>query len=226
MNILMIEDDAGIVRFVKRGLEAEHYHVDVAANGTQGIKAAKESNPSLILLDLMLPDINGHEVCRQLREFGVKVPVLMLTAVDAVEEKVKGLRVGADDYLTKPFAFSELLARIEAVLRRTSPEVEKDEISAGSLHIDMGAKKVIFKEKQITLTSKEFALLVYLVNEKEKVLSRLDILKHVWGTEEDPMTNVVDVCVFSLRRKLGEEGASLIQTVRGFGYQFVADSGE
>ncbi len=224
MNILMIEDDAGIVRFVKRGLEAEDYHVDVAINGTEGIKAAMDRTPSLILLDLMLPDINGHEVCQQLRGFGVKAPILMLTAVDEVDQKVKGLRAGADDYLTKPFAFDELLARIEAVLRRSNADADIEELQAGSLYIDMGAKKVVLDGHHIPMTSKEYTLLVYLMKGKDKVLSRLDILKHVWGTDEDPMTNVVDVCVFSVRRKLGEEGAALIQTVRGFGYQFVANS--
>lgn len=222
MNILMIEDDAGIVRFVKRGLEAESYRVDVANDGRQGIKLATETNPSLILLDLMLPDISGHEVCQQLRDYGVQAPVLMLTAVDAVEEKVRGLRAGADDYLTKPFAFSELLARIEAVLRRSSTESESDELRAGPVVIEQGAKKVYLDGNPISLTTKEYCLLVYLVEQRKKVLSRLDILKHVWGTDEDPMTNVVDVCVFSLRRKLGEDGPSLVQTVRGFGYQFVA----
>ncbi|MFC1750335.1 response regulator transcription factor [Pseudomonadota bacterium] len=225
MKILLVEDDRRIIEFVKRGLEAEGYNIDVAENGEDALKIAASPTYSLIILDRMLPDIEGAEICQRLRIDGNHVPVLMLTAMDAIEEKVKGLRMGADDYLTKPFAFEELLARIEALLRRNQSFEEKEtELVLGDLRMNFETKEVFRGDQVISLTPKEFSLLAYLMSNTGKVVSRTKILENVWGYNTDPLTNVVEVCIRGLRRKVDEEfPEQLIQTVRGFGYKICAE---
>ncbi len=225
MKILLVEDDKRIIEFVKRGLEAEGYNVDAAESGEEALKLATLPTYTLIILDRMLPDIEGADICQRLRIDGIHTPILMLTAMDAVEERVKGLRMGADDYLTKPFAFEELLARIEALLRRKQGfEEKKVELTLADLRLNFDTKEVTRGEQAISLTPKEFSLLAYLMNNAGKVVSRTKILENVWGYSTDPLTNVVEVCILGLRRKVdGDFPVQLIQTVRGFGYKIVAE---
>jgi len=224
MTILMIEDDARILEFVKRGLEAEGYLIETANNGEQGLKLATSSEYELLLLDLMLPDISGQEVCRKLRQQGVTTPVLMLTAMDSLEDKVEGLHMGADDYLTKPFAFDELIARIQALIRRSNShknyKEKVAELVVADLTLNRDTREVHRAGQLVELTPKEYALLEYFMQTPGRVFSRSQILDKVWGYNADPLTNVVEVYIRNLRRKL-DEGfpSSLIKTVRGFGYK-------
>lgn len=221
MAILIIEDDERILEFVRRGLEAEGYLIETAGNGGQGLQLMLNAEYDLLLLDLMLPDMSGQEVCRQLRQQGVKSPVLMLTAMDSLEDKVEGLRMGADDYLTKPFAFDELIARIQALLRRSKGYKEQVvELCAGDLTLNRETREIHRAGRLIELTPKEYALLEYFMQAPGRVFSRSQILDQVWGYNSDPLTNVVEVYIRNLRRKL-DEGfpTSLIKTVRGFGYK-------
>jgi len=225
MAILMVEDDDRISGFVKRGLEAEGYFVDVAGNGKEALQVASSSVYDLVLLDLMLPDMSGQEICRRLRIAGIKTPILMLTAMDGLEDKVEGLRIGADDYLTKPFAFEELIARIQALLRRTQGyHQELVELVVGDLVLNRESRTVHRDGRQIDLTAKEFSLLDYLMANENKVLSREKILNNVWGYNSDPLTNVVEVYIRNLRRKIDSDGSlPLIKTSRGFGYKINAE---
>jgi two-component system OmpR family response regulator len=220
MNVLLIEDDERIVEFVRRGLEAEGYRVDVARRGADGIRRVG-AGTRVIILDLLLPDIDGREVCRRLRESGVATPILMLTALYTIKDKVHGLRLGADDYLTKPFAFSELVARVQALGRRGgSYRPDQTALQAGDLVLDRETHEVRRGERLIVLTPREFSLLACLIAASGTVVSRSEILAQVWGSSEHPLTNVVDVYVRQLRRKLDQGGSPpLIQTVRGFGYK-------
>ncbi len=223
MTILIVEDDERISQFVKRGLEAEGYRVEVADTGKCGLQLAVGGEYDLILLDLMLPELSGQDVCQQLRQQGDNTPILMLTAMDALDDKVAGLRLGADDYLTKPFAFDELLARICALLRRNqerSYSVYSCELSVAGVTLNRDTREVFREGRQIELTPKEFALLEYFMSSPGHVLSRSKILDRVWGYNADPLTNVVDVYIRNLRRKV-DEGFStqIIKTVRGFGYK-------
>lgn len=219
MNVLLVEDDARIVRFVRRGLEAEGFDVDVVENGDDALEVGKANDYPIVILDRMLPDIDGMEVCRQLRQEKKQCLILMLTAKDALEDKIEGLRGGADDYLTKPFDFEELLARMAALLRRGAYRQAEPVLRVGNLTLDPAARKVRRGDREIVLTPKEFKLLAYLMENAGKVLSRPRILNHVWRYSFDPGTKVVDVYIRYLRRKIdsGEETA-LIKTVRGFGY--------
>jgi len=221
MAILMVEDDERISGFVKRGLEAESYFVDVANNGKEALEVASSSVYDLILLDLMLPDMTGQEICRRLRVADIKTPILMLTAMDGLEDKVEGLRIGADDYLTKPFAFEELIARVQALLRRTHGyQQESVELVVGDLVLNRESRTVHRNKQQIDLTPKEFTLLDYLMLNENKVLSREKILNNVWGYNSDPLTNVVEVYIRNLRRKIDcDDYHPLIKTSRGFGYK-------
>lgn len=221
MAILIIEDDARIVEFIRRGLEAEGYLTDVASDGREGLKIAAAPDYELILLDLMLPDISGQEICRQLRLSGVTTPILMLTAMDTVEDKVEGLRIGADDYLTKPFAFDELVARIEALLRRSQGFKQKSsELAVADLTLNRETHEVRRGGRLIELTPKEYSLLEYFMTAPGKVFSRTRILDNVWGHSTDPLTNVVEVYIRNLRRKIDDgQPVQLIKTVRGFGYK-------
>jgi len=223
MQILVVEDDERIVNFLKRGLEAEHYQVDVAQNGREAIDMASAVAYQAIILDLILPVLGGVEVCKQLRKDNVKTPILMLTARDTLEDKVEGLEIGADDYMTKPFAFEELLARIKSLQRR-SPYQEADaKLAVADLVLNKERHEVTRKGKKINLTNREFSLLECLMRHPNKVLSRTFILEQVWGYHYDTLTNVVDVYVRYLRKKIDEEHPKrLIQTVRDVGYKIEA----
>lgn len=222
MRVLLVEDDERIVDFVQRGLKAEGYAVEVARSGQQAIALGGEGKFQAIILDLGLPDLNGRQVCERLRDAGVVTPILMLTARDAVQDKVTGLRSGADDYMTKPFAFEELLARIEALMRRRSGEIKQEskELRIADLQLNRETHEVRRGETLIDLTPKEFALLECFMRLPGKVLSRTRILEQVWGYSADPLTNVVDVYIRQLRRKIDDDyQLKLLKTVRGFGYK-------
>ena len=220
MNVLLVEDDERIVEFVRRGLEAEGHKVEVARNGLDALGRAQSRGCQLIILDLLLPDLDGREVCRQLRAADVTTPLLMLTALDALEDRVHGLRIGADDYLVKPFAFEELLARVDALGRRGAHYREAPaQIRVHDLMLDRDTREVWRGDRLVPLTPKEFALLDCLMRAPGKVVSRPRILEQVWGCTRHPLTNVVEVYVRHLRRKVDQDApVRLIQTVRGAGY--------
>jgi len=221
MTILIVEDDERISQFVRRGLEAEGYLTEVANTGELGLQLARGAEYELLLLDLMLPGLSGQEVCRQLRQQRITTPILMLTAMDALDDKVEGLRMGADDYLTKPFAFDELIARIQALLRRSQGyEEHVTELAVADLTFNRDTREIHRAGQLIELTPKEYALLEYFMKTPGRVFSRSQILDQVWGYNADPLTNVVEVYIRNLRRKV-DEGfpTSLIKTVRGFGYK-------
>ena len=221
MNILIVEDDPRVADFLERGLRAEGYRVQLARTGTEGLALARSADLSLLLLDLMLPGLSGLELCQTLRAEGRHTPVLMLTAMSALEDKIKGLRLGADDYLTKPFAFEELLARIEALLRRGREQrVTATSLQIADLVLDRERMQVTRAGRPITLTAKELAFLELMMSAPGRVYSRERILSNVWGTNEDPLTNVVDVYVRRLRAKIDEgHPLALLKTVRGLGYR-------
>lgn len=225
-KVLMVEDDTRIAQFVQRGLEAEGYVIDMADDGDLALSMARSHDYALIILDRMLPGYSGIEICRLLRVEKNPALVLMLTAMDDLQDKVGGLKSGADDYLTKPFAFDELLARMEALLRRcaTAPRDEAM-LRVGDLTLDMNTKKAWRGTREITLTAREFALLAYLMSHPGNVISRSRLLDNVWNIDFDPGTKVVDVYIRYLRQKIDDADApSLIQTVRGFGYKLQADA--
>ena len=219
MRLLLIEDDSRIARFITRGLEAERYATDVAPDGEQGIEMAQAGIYDLILLDLVLPGIDGIQVCRQLRAQQIRVPILILTAKDSVEDTVTGLEAGADDYLTKPFAFEELVARIHALLRRPAAVRPERTLEVADLTLDGRAHEAKRAGQLLDLTPKEFSLLEYLMSHPGRVLSRTLIEEHVWGYHHDPLTNVVDVYIRRLRQKVDQPFPHpLIHTIRGVGY--------
>lgn len=225
MRVLLVEDDERIVDFVQRGLKAEGYAVEVARSGKEAVALGSEGQFQVIILDLGLPDINGRQVCERLRSNGITTPILMLTARDAVQDKVNGLRSGADDYMTKPFAFEELLARIEVLMRRRSGEIklESKELRIADLLLNVETHEVRRGETLIDLTPKEFSLLECFMRMPGKVLSRTRILEQVWGYSADPLTNVVDVYIRQLRRKIDDDyELKLLKTIRGFGYKMDA----
>jgi heavy metal response regulator len=218
MRILVVEDEKALANIIKKGLEEEGYAVDVAYNGEDGLFMAENESSDLIILDIMLPIIDGMTILRRIRKAGVRTPVLMLTARDAVTDKVSGLDSGADDYLTKPFHFEELLARIRVLLRRDS-EAKTSVIQIGDLHIDMASHEVKMAGKQVLLSAREYALLELLAVNRNKVLSRTYISEHIYDYEFDLDSNVIDVFVNRIRNKIdkGYE-TKLIHTVRGAGY--------
>ncbi|MEO0989777.1 MAG: response regulator transcription factor [Pseudomonadota bacterium] len=221
MNILLIEDEARLADFVRRGLSAEGWSVDHATDGETALELAVDSAYDVILLDLMLPGVQGQDVCRKLRARKSTSPILMLTALDAQEEKVDGLRSGADDYLTKPFDFDELVARIEALHRRATSyayEAEADVIEVGEILFRKQSMSVTVGDVELELSKKERDLLVLFMTNRGRVLSRERILNTIWGLNEDPLTNVVDVYVGRLRRKLGDESGRIV-TIRNVGYR-------
>lgn len=224
MNILVVEDDPRVADFLLRGLKAEGYSVELARNGPDGLALARTGDPGLLLLDLMLPGLSGLELCQTLRSEGRHVPVLMLSALSNTEDKVNGLRLGADDYLTKPFAFEELLARIEALMRRGREQRQRaSTLQVADLVLDLERMQATRAGQPIALTAKELAFLELLMSAPGRVYSRERILSNVWGTNEDPLTNVVDVYVRRLRAKIDEGHAiALLKTVRGFGYRLDA----
>jgi two-component system, OmpR family, response regulator MprA len=216
-RILVVEDDARVSSSVRRALLYEGYDVTLAADGRAALDQARETEPDLVLLDIMLPGIDGIEVCRRLRAAG-DVPILMLTARDATADRVVGLDSGADDYLAKPFAYDELLARVRALLRRRLP-VEEHALRYADLTLDPGTREVRRAGRAIQLTTLEFDLLRHLLKHPRQVLSRAQLLEAVWGYDSENVSNVVDVYVGYLRAKLEEAGEPrLIQTVRGAGY--------
>ena len=218
MRILVVEDEKKVASFIKKGLEEEHYAVDTAPDGEKGLYLAEVNTYDLIVLDLMLPKINGLELLRKVRQNGNNVPILVLTAKDSVDDIVKGLDAGCDDYLTKPFAFSELLARLRALLRRERAEKEPV-LKVGDLTLAVTTHKVMRGEKEIELTSKEYALLEYFMRNPDRVLTRTMISEHVWDYHFDSMTNVIDVYVNYLRKKIDKDfEPKLIHTMRGIGY--------
>jgi DNA-binding response OmpR family regulator len=227
MNILVVEDDIRVADFLLRGLRAEGYRVQLARTGPEGLELARSSELSLLLLDLMLPGLSGLELCQTLRAEGHHVPVLMLTALSETEDKVSGLRLGADDYLTKPFAFEELLARIEALLRRGREQRPRaTTLQVADLVLDRERMQVARAGQPIPLTAKELAFLELLMSTPGRVYSRERILANVWGTNEDPLTNIVDVYVRRLRAKIDDGHAvPLLKTVRGLGYRLDAAPG-
>ncbi|MDX8395782.1 MAG: response regulator transcription factor [Mariprofundaceae bacterium] len=224
MKILVVEDEERVAHFIQKGLKEEGHAVDVSYDGEDGGFLAEVNDYDLIILDLMLPKKNGLQVCREIRERGVITPVLMLTARDSVEDKVRGLDAGADDYLAKPFAFEELLARVRALLRRRS-ESKTPTLQLADLELDPMSRQVTRSGKGIRLTTKEYALLEYLMRNPKKVLSRTRIGEHGWDMNFDPESNVIDVYVSHLRAKIdkGFEPA-LLHTLRGQGYILSADA--
>lgn len=219
MRALVVEDEMKMAALLKRGLEEEGHAVDVAPSGSQAVWLATENPYDVIVLDVMLPDFDGFEVCRKLRRNGQWAPVLMLTARDAVEDRVAGLDTGADDYLTKPFSFAELLARVRALSRRGVVE-RPSVLQVGDLTLDPANHKVARSGRAINLTSKEFALLEYFMRHPGEVLSRTRLIEHVWDFAYEGDSNVVDVYIRYLREKIDRPfGAKSIDTVRGAGYR-------
>ena len=220
MRLLLVEDDRSVAGFVREGLEADRHDVEVVSDGGLGLELALKGDYGLILLDVGLPTKSGIEVCRTLREQGIRTPILMLTAKDSVEDKVKGLEIGADDYLTKPFALEELTARVKALLRRPSDRTGGPALKVADLELDADAHEVRRAGRLIPLTPKEFTLLEYLMRRTDRALSRSLIREQVWGSRQESLTNVVDVYIRRLRRKIDAGSARpLIHTVRGVGYQ-------
>ena len=218
MRILIVEDEKKVAAFIKKGLEEETYAVDVASDGEEGLHLGEQNPYDLIVLDLMLPKINGLDILSHLRAKKIDTPILLLTAKDSVEDKVEGLNQGADDYLTKPFAFSELLARIRVLLRRGKTET-KTTLEIADLTLDLVSHKVSRGNEEIELTGKEYSLLEYFLRNQEKVLTRTMIAEHVWDYNFDTFTNVIDVYVNHLRKKIDKNfPAKLLHTLRGVGY--------
>ncbi len=218
MRILVVEDEPGVAHFVRQGLTEAGHAVDVARDGQEGLDYALAAEYDAIVLDIMLPRLNGLDLLRELRNHGIKTPVLLLTAKDAIDDRVKGLDAGADDYLVKPFAFPELLARIRALLRR--PPLQADSVlRVGDLEMDIATRKVNRNGQPIDLTPREFSLLEFLMRHRNQVLTRTQIAEHVWNFDFYNESNVVDVYIGYLRRKI-DRGFPypLIHTVRGVGY--------
>lgn len=221
MNILLVEDEARVADFIRRGLAAEGWSIDHAADGEDALEHAASNTYDVILLDLMLPGIQGQDVCRKLRARKSKTPILMLTALDSPEERVEGLKIGADDYLPKPFDFDELIARVEALHRRATgyaSDLNDTVLTSGALSFDKSSLQVMVDGKEIELSKKERDLLLLFLTNSGRVLSRERILNAVWGLNADPLTNVVDVYVGRLRRKIGAEGERIV-TLRNVGYR-------
>ncbi|MEA2712367.1 MAG: hypothetical protein QOK27_328 [Gemmatimonadales bacterium] len=218
MKILVVEDDRTVGQYVKRGLEEQRYHADLVDDGMEGLRLASGGRYDLIVLDLRLPEMNGLEVLRTLRDRGNTTPVLVLTAQDAVDFKVQALRSGADDYVTKPFAFEELLARVEALGRRPK-EIRTPLLRVGDLELDMATREVRRAGERIELTPKEYTVLEYLMRHAGRVMSRTLITEYAWDYHFDPGTNIVDVVINRLRKKVDSgQIQKLVHTVRGVGY--------
>lgn len=219
MRVLIIEDEKHLSNVVKKGLVEEGYAVDQAFDGEEGLYLAESESYDLIILDLMLPKIEGIEVCRQLRNKKIKTPILMLTAKTQTEEKVAGLDAGADDYLIKPFAFTELKARLQALLRRGHNSTDLI-LKLADLEIDPAKHMVKRSNQSISLTPKEFAILEYLMRYKDEVVTRTQITEHVWDYNFDALSNVVDVFIASLRKKINQHSKkNLLYTIHGVGYK-------
>lgn len=217
MKILIIEDDHKIANALKQGLEQEGYITDIAYNGTDGYDIASVEAFDLIILDLMLPGLTGIEICKNLRKENNHTPIIMLTAKGDLNDKIDGLNSGADDYLTKPFAFEELLARIKALLRRPL-DIVSETLQIKDLVLNTKTFKLTKHGKEIELSKKEFSLLEYLMRNKNRILTKENILEHVWSYESDVLENTVEVYIGYLRNKIDKQ-KTLIKTIRGFGYK-------
>ncbi len=222
MRILLVDDDKNLCDTLKRGLEENTYAVDCVHHGEDGVFYAEITPYDLIILDVMMPKKDGWNVCRELRLKKVSTPILMLTAKDAVEDRVRGLDNGADDYLVKPFAFAELLARVRALLRRDGA-VKSSEITIGDLNLNTVTRDVSWKNNPVKLTSKEFAILEYLMRHPSAVVTRTMIEEHAWNYDFDSMSNLVDVYIRRIRQKIDPDlGKQIITTIRGAGYKIKA----
>ncbi|MDH3901956.1 MAG: response regulator transcription factor [Xanthomonadales bacterium] len=221
MRILIVEDETRIADFLQRGLRAEGHFPVVANDGESGLALALEGDFDLILLDMMLPGLHGREICQQLRMSKINTPLIILSAMDSLDDVIAGLRMGADDYMTKPFSFEELLARIETVMRRSSEVAsEEQSLAVGSLSFDRDSLRFTVDGKEIKMTAKELAIIELLMSHPGTLFSRERILSNVWGMNMDPLTNVVDVYIGKLRKKIdGDRTDSIIETVRGLGYR-------
>ncbi|OGM77334.1 DNA-binding response regulator [Candidatus Woesebacteria bacterium RIFOXYA1_FULL_43_9] len=220
MKVLVVEDEHKIANSIKKGLELENFVADVAFDGTEGFDMAASGDYDVIILDLMLPGMDGVEICKELRSEGVHTPILMLTAKSQIVDKVKGLNAGADDYLAKPFAFEELLARVKALNRRPK-KLDGKILSAGEIVLDTQKQTVTSEGKEMLLSVKEFSLLEYFLRHPNQVISKDRLIASVWNYDTDILPNTVEVFVASLRKKLGRE---VIKTVRGFGYKVTSGS--
>jgi two-component system copper resistance phosphate regulon response regulator CusR len=220
MKLLIVEDEPKVVEFLKKGLEEQGYEIDVAYDGQMGEKLALRNTYDVIIIDIVLPFINGYELCRHIRESKQQIPILMLTALGTTEDKITGFDAGADDYLVKPFEFQELLARIKSLTKRTSGIIQTSNlIKVADLILDIDKKVAIRGDKKIELTAKEFALLEYLIRNKGRVVSRADIAEKVWDITFDTGTNIVDVYINILRKKIDKDfEKKLIHTRIGLGY--------
>ena len=216
VNVLVVQDDARIASFIRRGLEAEGFAVRTASDGAEGLRLTESSDFDLIILDLVLPTVTGEEVLTRLRETGCVVPVIVLTAKDAISDRVANLDAGADDYVTKPFSLAELLARVRARLR-TADQTVSTKITHGRVTVDVLAREALIEGRSVELTSREFALLETLMHHPGQVLSQPQLIDQVWGYDHDTRSNVVEVYVGYLRRKLHRD---VVETVRGAGYRF------
>jgi DNA-binding response OmpR family regulator len=226
VRILLVEDEAAAARVLAKGLREESYAVDVAVDGDAALFQVAMTEYDAVILDVLLPVKNGLTVCRSIRESGSTVPVLMLTARDSVDARIEGLDCGADDYLVKPYAFGELLARLRALIRRGRQPLLSEKLSIGDLTLDTRSRRAWVRAHHVDLTAKEFALIEFLMRRAGTVVSRGDIAEHVWDEHYDPLSNVVDVYIQRLRRKLDRPGApSVIRTRRGEGYQLSVESG-
>jgi two-component system OmpR family response regulator/two-component system response regulator MprA len=223
-RLLLIEDDPHVASFVRQGLSEEGYVVEWAATGREGQRLALAEAFDVVVLDIRLPDVSGLEICRVVRRQNAAVPILMLTALDAVEDRVAGLRAGADDYLPKPFAFDELLARLDALLRRAAVEPPSRAHEDGTLLLDPATRMVLCNGAPLDLTATEFDLLAYFLARRGQALSRDEIHRDVWGHDFDRGTNLIDVYVGYLRRKLADTGCTAaLEAVRGVGYRYVSN---
>ena len=226
MRVLLVEDEPSAAHVLAKGLREQTYAVDIAADGDTALFQVGTTDYDAVILDVMLPVKDGFTVCRTIRESGCVVPILMVTARDAVDARIEGLDCGADDYLVKPFDFRELLARLRALVRRGRLPLLHERLVVGLLSLDTRSRRVRLRNRDVSLTGKEYALLEYLARRAGDVVSRADIAEHVWDEHYDPMSNVVDVYVQRLRRKLDRgDSESLIRTRRGEGYQLVSEAG-
>jgi DNA-binding response OmpR family regulator len=221
MRILVVEDEIRIADFLQRGLRAEGHFPVIANDGESGLALALEGDFDLVLLDMMLPGIHGRDICQQMRMNKINTPLIILSAMDSLDDVIAGLRMGADDYMTKPFSFEELLARIETVTRRSSEVATEEQLlEVGPLTFDRQSLRFTIAGREVRMTAKELAIIELLMSHPGTLFSRERILSNVWGMNMDPLTNVVDVYIGKLRKKLDEDGdESIIETVRGLGYR-------
>jgi two-component system OmpR family response regulator len=217
MRVLVVEDDNKIASFVVNGLKQNGFAVDRCADGEEALAVASTTSYDAAIVDIMLPKLDGISVIKQLRKDGVRVPVIILSAKATVDDRVKGLQAGGDDYVTKPFAFSELLARVQALIRRATNTSEPTRLVVGDLTLDLLSREVTRAGERVELQSREFALLEYLMRHAGRVVTKTMIMEHIWDYSFDPQTNVVDVLVCRLRNKIGR-GKELVHTIRGVGY--------